>query len=131
MNSADFMHVAQTAKGFDDAVVSVLRAVEKKGWALFQIYDVKERLATKGFAQQPLKIIEICSARHADGFLGKNRLSSLCMPCRINVLQENQEVKIAAMRPAMVSAFFPEIGKSGVAEAEKDIKEIITEAAKP
>ncbi|MBI4210283.1 MAG: DUF302 domain-containing protein [Candidatus Diapherotrites archaeon] len=130
MNAADFMHVAQTTKAFDDAVVSVLKAVEKKGWALFGVYDVKERLAAKGFAQQPLKIIEICSARHANGFLGKNRLSSLCMPCRINVLQENHAVKIVAMRPAMVSAFFPEIGESGSAEAEKDIKEIITGVAK-
>ena len=130
MNFADFVHVAETTKTFDEAVVSVLNAADKKGWAIFQIYDVKERLAAKGFSQQPLKIIEICSAKYANNFLNKNRFSSICMPCKINVMQENETVKIVAMKPTMVSSFFPEIRQSEAAEAEKDVKEIISEAAK-
>ncbi len=89
MNGGDFAYVVETGKSFDEAVVSVLKAVEEKGWSLFQVYDVKERLAAKGFEQKPLKIIEICSGKHVDKFLNKNRLASLCMPYKtVHALQD-------------------------------------------
>ena len=128
MKVDDFAYIVETSKSFDDAVVSVLKAVEQKGWALFQIYDVKERLAVKGFEQKPLKIIEICSGKYANQFLNKNRLISLCMPCKINVLEENGKVKIAGMKPTMISQFFPEVTQKEAEEAEKDVKEIINNA---
>lgn len=128
MNVSDFAHVVETNKSFDEAVVSVLKAVEQKGWALFQIYDIKERLAAKGFEQKPLKIIEICSGKYANQFLNKNRLISLCMPCKINVLEENGKVKIVGMKPTMISQFFPEVNKKEAEEAEKDVIEIVNNA---
>ena len=128
MKTGDFAYIVETEKSFDEAVVSVLKAVDQKGWALFQIYDIKERLAAKGFAHKPLKIIEICSAKHANKFLSKERLISLCMPCKINVLQEDEAVKIVGMKPSMISQFFPEMNKKETEEAEKDIIEIINNA---
>ena len=125
MKTDDFAYIIETKKSFDDAVVSVLKAVEQKGWALFQVYDVKERLAAKGFNQKPLKIIEICSGKYANQFLNKNRLISLCMPCKINVLEEDRKVKIVGMKPTMISKFFSEVNKKEAEEAEKDIIEII------
>ena len=125
MKIEDFAYIVETEKSFDDTVVSVLKNVEQRGWSIFQIYDVKERLAAKGFKQNPLKIIEICSGKYANQFLNKNRLISLCMPCKINVLDENGEVKIVGMKPTMISQFFPEVIKDETEEAEKDIKEII------
>jgi len=128
MNVSDFAYIVETEKNFDEAVVSVLKEVEKKGWALFQIYDVKERLAAKGFKQKPLKIIEICSGKYANQFLNKNRLVSLCMPCKINVLEENNKVRIVGMKPTMISQFFPEVSKKEAEEVEKDVKEIVDRA---
>ena len=128
MKVEDFAYIIETKKNFDDAVVSVLKAVEQKGWALFQFYDIKERLAAKGFSQKPLKIIEICSGKYANQFLNKNRLISLCMPCKINVLEENGKVKIAGMKPTMISQFFPEVSQKEAEEAENDVKEIINNA---
>ena len=128
MNIDDFAYIVETKKSFDCAVVSVLKAVEQKGWALFQIYDVKERLAAKGFEHKPLKIIEICSGKHANNFLNKNRLISLCMPCKINVLEENGKIKIVGMKPTIISQFFPEVSKKEAEEVEKDIKEIVDNA---
>ena len=49
MKTEDFAYIIETEKSFDEAVVSVLKAVEQKGWALFQIYDIKERLVTERF----------------------------------------------------------------------------------
>jgi len=125
MKIEDFAYIVETEKNFDGAVVAVLKAVERKGWTIFQIYDLKERLAAKGFEQKPLKIIEICSGKHANRFLDKNRLISLCMPCKINVLEENGKVKIVGMKPTMISQFFPEVNQEEALEAEEDIKEIV------
>jgi len=128
MKVEDFAYIAETKKSFDEAVVSVLKAVEQKGWALFQVYDVKERLAAKGFEQKPLKIIEICSGKYANQFLNKNRLISLCMPCKINVLAEDGKVIIVGMRPTIISQFFPEVNKKEAEEVEKDVIEIVDNA---
>ena len=125
MDIRDFAYIVETEKNFDDAVVSVLKAVEQKGWSLFQVYDVKERLAAKGFNQKPLKIIEMCSAKYANQFLNKNRLISLCMPCKVNVVDDEGRVKIIGMKPTMISQFFPEVEEEEAREAEKDIIDII------
>src|SRR3989338_3278050 len=130
MNPEDFAYIVETKKSFDDAVVSVLKAVEQKGWALFQIYDVKERLAAKGFEQKPLKIIEICSGKYANQFLNKNRLISLCMPCKINVIEDGGKVKIIGMKPTMISEFFPEVSKKETEDVERDIIEIADNGGK-
>ena len=84
MKIEDFAYIVETEKRFDEAVIFVRKAVENKGWAIFQVYDYKEILAVKGFKQKPLKIIEICSGKYANQFLNKNKLTSLCMPCKIN-----------------------------------------------
>src|SRR3989338_681937 len=128
MDIGDFAYIVETEKSFDDAVVSVLKAVEQKGWSLFQVYDVKERLAAKGFNQKPLKIIEMCSAKYANQFLNKNRLISLCMPCKVNVVDDEGRVKIIGMKPTMISQFFPEVEEEEAREAEKDIIDIIERA---
>lgn len=127
MNVDDFAYIVETDKSFDEAVVSVLKAVEQKGWSIFQIYDIKERLAAKGFEHKPLKIIEICSGKHANNFLSKNRLISLCMPCRINVLQEDK-VKIVSMKPTIIPQFFNEISQEEAEAVENDVKEIVDNA---
>src|SRR3989344_514367 len=114
----DFMYIVETEKSF-------LKAVDQKGWVLFQIYDVRERLVAKGFKQGPLKIIEICSGKYANALLNKNKLASLCMPCKINVWEENNRVKIVGMSPTIISQFFPEISQEETKEIERDIKEII------
>ncbi len=125
MKMEDFVYIVETNKSFDEAVVSVLKTVEQKGWTIFQIYDIKERLAAKGFEQKPLKIIEICSGKHANNFLNKNRMVSICMPCKINVLEEDGKVKIIGMKPTMISSFFPEVSQEEALEVEKDIIEIV------
>ena len=51
MKIEDFAYIVETEKSFDEAVVSVLKVVEQKNWTIFQIYDMKERLAAKGLVK--------------------------------------------------------------------------------
>lgn len=125
MEIEDFAYVVETEKSFDQAVISVLKTVEQKGWALFQIYDIKERLAAKGFEQKPLKIIEICKGKHANNFLNKNRLISLCLPCKINVFEDGNKIKIVGMNPKIMAQFFSEVSESEAEEVFAEIKEIV------
>ena len=126
MRIEDFVYIVETEKSFDEAVISVLKTVESQGWTIFGIYDIKERLAAKGFEQEPLKIIEICSGKYANTFLNQNKLISLCMPCKINVFEENGKIKIAGMKPTIMAEFFKEIKKEETEEVERVIKEIIS-----
>ena len=41
MESYDYLLAVETQSDFDEAVISVLKAVDKKGWTVFQIYDLK------------------------------------------------------------------------------------------
>ena len=125
----DFFYEVKTDKSFDEAVVAVLKAVEQKGWTVFQVYDLRERLAAKGFQHKSLKIIEICSGKYASALLNKDRLVSLCMPCKINVIEEDV-VKIVAMRPTAMTQIFHEIGEDDVSEVEKEIREIVDNAGR-
>lgn len=117
----------ETGKDFESAVIAVMKAVESKGWSLFQIYDIRERFRAKGFDHSPLKIIEICKAPHAFKLLQKNKLVSLCMPCKINVIKDekNEKVKIVGMKPSMVAELFDKISEEDVREVEEELKEII------
>ena len=125
MNIENFAYIVETEKSFDDAVISVLKTVEQKGWALFQIYDIKERLASKGFEQKPLKILEICKGKHANNFLNKNRLISLCLPCKINVMEDSGKIKIVGMNPKIMAQFFPEVSEDEAGEVFMEIKDIV------
>ena len=128
MKQTDFLYAVDTKKSFDEAVIAVLKAIEKQGWALFQIYDVKERLAAKGFEHERLKIIEICSAKHANKFLQANKFVSLCMPCKINVIESEGYVKIAGMKPTLIAELFSEISKKDAEAAENEVIAIINDA---
>lgn len=128
MNEKDFLYVVRTDKSFNDAAVAVLAAIERKGWSVFGTYDVHERLAAKGFTQAPLKIIEFCNAKAADALLSQNRLVSACMPCRINVLQEEDGVRLVAMRPSAMADFFSGLDSKVAQAVEDDIRQIVDEA---
>lgn len=128
MDLDNLVYSVATNKAFDDAVISVLKSVEQKGWTVFQVHDLKERLAAKGFIQKPVKIVEICSGKYANQFLNKNRFVSLCLPCRISIFEDKGNVIIAGMNPLVVSDFFAEIGKDEAAAAEREIKEIVDNA---
>ena len=128
MEIEDFVYIVETDKSFDEAVVSVLKTAESFGWALFNVYDIRERLAAKGFEQGPLTIIEICSGKHAHQLLNKNRLISLCMPCKINVIEEEGRVMIVGMRPMMLTQFFSEVSPEEARCVENDIIEIVDNA---
>lgn len=128
MNGEDFFYVVRTRRPFQDAILTVLQVVEKKGWALLQVYDLQERLQAKGFQIEKIKIIEICSAKHASLLLAKDKRVSLCMPCKINVYEEEGTIKIATMKPTVMGLIFSDMPNENLELLEKELKEMVDSA---
>lgn len=125
----EFDYTVETERSFEDAIVSVRKATEGKGWSVLHVHDMREILAVKGFDQEPLKMVEICSGKYANEFLNSDRLISLCMPCKINVYMKNGKVLISGMLPGILPQFFPDAGLEDLAaEVEKDVKDIVDSA---
>ncbi len=128
MSEERFVYKVTTEKQFDEAVISVLKSVEEKGWTIFQVYDLKERLAAKGLDQHPLKILEICKGSFANALLNLNIHASLCMPCRINVIEKDGKVSMITMLPGVTSLLFDGIDEERAKQIEEEIKYILNNA---
>jgi len=125
----DFDYTAKTKKDFNSAVDSVQEETTKSGMRVLHVHDIQKLLAEKGFDREPLKIIELCSAKYANDFLNININVGLCMPCRINVYEKSGQVFISGMRPIVLPQFFPENDfGNGPAEIDEKIRNIIDRA---
>ncbi|OGC83966.1 hypothetical protein A3D68_00135, partial [Candidatus Adlerbacteria bacterium RIFCSPHIGHO2_02_FULL_52_17] len=94
----EFDYTITTTKTFVEAVQSVQDEIAKAGMRVLHVHDVQETLAEKGFAREPFKIIEFCSAKYANEFLNKDIKIGLCLPCKINVYTKDGQTFISGMR---------------------------------
>jgi len=118
----EFDYTITTTKTFVEAVQSVQDEIAKAGMRVLHVHDVQETLAEKGFAREPFKIIEFCSAKYANEFLNKDIKIGLCLPCKINVYTKDGQTFISGMRPIVLQQFFPEID---LGDRPKEIDQII------
>ena len=128
----EFDYTITTAKNFDVAVQRVQDEIIKAGMRVLYVHDVQKTLGEKGFAREPLKIIEFCSAKFANEFLNKDIKIGLCIPCKINVYVQDvpasakasagKQTFLSGMRPIVLSQFFPHVD---LGERPKEIDQII------
>lgn len=127
------MHLEYTVasgRPFDAVVADVERLTAEKKFRVLHVHDVQTTLAEKGFAREPLKIIEICNAKFAHEALNKDMRVSVFLPCKINVYTEEGRTKIKAMRPLAIKEMLPDSGLDTVAqEVDKIVVDIVDRAA--
>lgn len=123
----DFVLLKESPKGFDETVTLLEQATKDQGFRVLHIHDVQATLAEKGFHIEPLKILEICNAKHAYSAVTENVLISLFMPCKINVYQQQGKTFVAALRPQVMSNFFPESNIDQLAADVNDAVKTIVE----
>ena len=100
------------------------------GFRVQFVHDVQETLAEKGFARDPLTIVEMCNAKFASQVLAADPKIGLMLPCPIMVYVEGGQTLISTMRPTLIGGFFPAAGIDEVAaEVEQILIAIIDEAA--
>ncbi len=98
-------------RGFHETVKAVERSAANQGFIVLHFHDICGKLAAKGFPISPLVILEVGPAEET-----AEEVLALLMPCRINVYEEAGEVVVAALRPSVFSAIFPEHELDGIAE---------------
>ncbi len=111
-----FDYTVETKKGFDEAVAAIEAKSKEKGFGVLHVHDVKATLASKGFDREPLKIIEICSAKYASQVLVKDIKISLMLPCPISVYVDDGKTYISTLRPKVISDFYPQADIRAIAE---------------
>jgi uncharacterized protein (DUF302 family) len=125
----NFQYSVASSKSFDAAVSAVEKKAAEKGFRVLHTHDVAATLAEKGFARDPLKIVEICNARYASEVLKKDVNVALMLPCPISVFVQEGKTFISTMRPSALVEFYPESDIGDLAAAvEKTVLEIIDEA---
>ncbi len=125
----NFQYTVSSSKSFDAAVSAVEQKTAEKGFRVLHTHDVAGTLAEKGFAREPLKIVEVCNARYASEVLAKDISIALLLPCPIAVYTKSGKTFISTMKPSVLADFYPDADISGTAaQVEKAVLQIVDEA---
>lgn len=105
------------SRTFSQTIEAVEQSVRSHGFVVHASYDIGGAVVAKGFAIRPLVILEV--GPDGEGF---QQPLSLVLPCRINIYEEAGEVVVAALRPTVFVAVYPE---HDLEEIANDIERII------
>ena len=120
----DYAYKRVGTRGFTETIEAVERAVLLHGFVVHQFHDSRARLTAKGFAIKPLVIFEITQKDPA-----ADQRVDLLMPCRINIYEEEDTVVVAALRPTLFKAVFPEHELDAIAQrVEAQIIAVVDDA---
>lgn len=98
----DHAYKRSRAGSFAGAIEAVERAVRDRAFVVEKKYDIGGTVVAKGFAIRPLVIMEVSPVEEVGSPL------ALVLPCRINIYEEDGSVVVAALRPTIFGAIYPE-----------------------
>lgn len=117
----EFDYTDKTNKEFGAALSAVEDEIAKAGFRVLYVHDVQATLSGKGFVIEPMKIVEFCDAQSAYTVLSADPKIGLCLPCKILVYVKDGTTILSAMRPTVLSQFFPD-AKLGTLPEEVDAR---------
>ena len=124
-----FDYTVESSKGFDETVAAVEAKSVEKGFKVLVVHDVKATLQSKGFQRDPMKIVEICSAKYVDQVLAKDIKIALMLPCPVVVYEEKSKILISTLRPRTMADFYPDADVSSIAaEVDAIVLSIVNES---
>ena len=103
-------YIVPSAKTVADAARDLEAAVQKHGFGVLHVYDLKDTLTRKGYPLGPqCRIFEVCNPKIAGRVLSADMRLNMALPCRISVFTEGGQTKIGLIRPVeMLSALSPD-----------------------
>jgi uncharacterized protein (DUF302 family) len=126
----DFDYTVESKKGFDATVAAVEAQSAEKGFRVLVVHDVKATLESKGFAREPMKIVEICNAKYVDRVLAKDIKIALMLPCPIVIYTQDDKTLVSTLRPRVMADFYPSAGVGEIAaEVDAIVLSIVDGAA--
>jgi uncharacterized protein (DUF302 family) len=124
-----FDRTVPTDKPFPAVVADVQSELTAAGFKVQFVHDVQATLAEKGFAREPLTIIETCNARHAHAVLAADPKIALMLPCPIAVYEQDGQVFVSTLRPSVIGAFYPHADIADTAAEVEDVLNRVIDAA--
>ncbi len=125
-------YIVETTKTPAQALADLEASVKQHGYGVLHTYDLRQTLASKGFAlPNACHILEVCNPKQAAAVLAADMSMNIALPCRISVYQDGGKTLIGMARPTVLLASLSESEdlKMISAQVEKDTIAII-EAAK-
>jgi uncharacterized protein (DUF302 family) len=125
----DFDYTVETTKPFDESVAAVEKSLAEHGFRVQFVHDVQATLAEKGFARDPLTIIETCNAKYAHAVLAADPKIALMLPCPVVVYEQAGRRYISTLKPSVIGEFYPhaDIGDTA-ADVERVLTAVVDEA---
>ncbi len=120
----DFAYKKAHTGGFAATLEAVERAARARGFAVVELHDIRQTLATKGFEIRPLSIFELT-------LVSGDAVSAmdLLLPVRVNVYEEGELVWVAALRPTLFCQVYPEHELDELAARLEDDVAAVVDAA--
>lgn len=127
-------YIQKTPKSVQDAARDLEAAVQKHGFGVLHVYDLKETLTRKGHPLEPgCRVFEVCNPQHASRVLARDMRINMALPCRISVYENAGTTEVGTILPTeMLSALSKDPELREVAQhVEQTLKAIIDDAAAP
>ena len=96
-----------TDKSLSEAATALQGAVQKNGFGVMQVHNLRETMTKKGvgFGRECL-IFEVCQPQQAKKVLEENMSISTMLPCRISLYEEGGKTILASLKPTALVAMF-------------------------
>jgi len=124
-------YIVESDKSVEQATGDLQEAVERHGFGVLHVHNLKETMHKKGVEiENECRILEVCNPHRAKEVLDNDMSMNMALPCRVSVYEENGQTLIGMINPgAMLSMLSDSPALSAVAaEVEEAIKTMIDEA---
>ena len=124
-------YIVTTQKKIEQAAIDLKEAVTRNGFGVLHIHDLKATMKNKGVDfPNECRIFEVCNPQKAKAVLTNDMSLNMALPCRISVWEENDQVKIGALKPTSILSILSDSEELKLIseEVEKTIKAIIDQA---
>lgn len=114
----------------------LVSALEARNYAVINVLDVQQGLASRGIEAHPLQLVEFCNLTRAYTITLHVPEFELFAPCRLALFERDGKTTVMAHRPAHVLSLLaknPKLSKEGKANLEqfdRDLKAMLTELAR-
>lgn len=117
METATYM--ATTTKSFEDALSSVIAALDERKFGVMWRLNFRDRLREKGLEfDTNYEVLEVCNPPKAKEVLSRHLDAGVFLPCKVVVYEEGDQVKIGMVRPRTL------LGLLGHDELDNTAKEV-------
>ena len=116
-------YTVESSKGFEETALAVEAKSKEKGFNILAVCDVKASIRSKGFSRDPIRVIEVCSAKYVNHALAKDLRRSLVLPCPVIVYTQAGKTYICAPRRRTLADCYR---APGMAEIADEIDRIVT-----